>query len=108
MLGSKDELNGNQSCTAFLQKDGTLSLRLRLPNSFAFRPYLLLPAVKFAYGHQEILAALSCGQALSYRFKRDEKGWRLFVSTEVPAPSLITNEHLGRIGVDINSNHLSL
>ncbi len=108
VLGSKDELSGNQSCTAFLQQDGTLSLRLRLPNSFALNPYLLLPAVKFAYGHQEILAALSCGQALSYRCKRDEKGWRLFVSTEVPAPSLITNEYLGRIGVDINSNHLSL
>ncbi len=62
VLGSKDELSGNQSCTAFLEQDGTLSLRLRLPNSFALNSYLLLPAVKFAYGHKEILALFLVGK----------------------------------------------
>jgi IS605 OrfB family transposase len=108
VLGSKDEISGNQSCTAFLQEDGTFSLRLRLPNRFANGPYLLLPGVKFAYGRKEILAAISNGQALCYRFKRDEKGWRVFVSVGVPPSPLITNEQLGRIGVDINYDHISL
>ena len=61
----------------------------------------MIGGVKFAYGHEQVLAALQAnaeygacrrrhgekaaratglGQALSYRFKRDAKGWRVFVS----------------------------
>ena len=28
------------------------------------------------------------GQAINYRFKRDDKGWRVFVTTEMQEPSL--------------------
>ena len=55
--------------------------------------------MRFAYGHEQVLAALgsnaeyaayrrehgdkaaratALGQAISYRFKRDAKGWRVF------------------------------
>lgn len=110
VLGSKDEISGNQSCSAFLQDDGKLTLRLRLPNAFAsqYGTYLLIPDVKFAYGQKEILAALLAKQALCYRFKCDEKGWRIFVSVSIARAPLITEEKLGRIGIDINSDHLSL
>lgn len=108
VLGSKDETGGNQSCTAFLQEDGSLSLRLRLPDSLNLGSYLIIPGIRFAYGHQSVLAALLANQALSYRFKLDHKGWRVFVSLHVPAAPLVTNEALGRVGVDINSDHLSL
>ena len=59
--------------------------------------------VRFAYGQEQVLAALDSnveyarhrrqhgekaarttaelGQAISYRFKRDEKGWRVFATT---------------------------
>jgi hypothetical protein len=48
ILGSKSETGGNQSCTAFLQEDGKLSLRLRLPDSLGFGPYVIIPDVYFA------------------------------------------------------------
>ena len=62
--------------------------------------------VQFKYGREQVLAALECnaqyaqyrrqhgeqaarqsglGQAISYRFKRDGKGWRVFVTTDVMA-----------------------
>lgn len=110
VLGSKDEISGNQSCTAFLQEDGSLNLRLRLPNSCLKQEsnYLWINNVRFAYGHKEIVAALKSKQALCYRFKRDEKGWRLFINVNTPHAPLISDEKLGVIGIDINSNHLSL
>ena len=64
--------------------------------------YLDIPGVRFKYGHEQVLAALESnaeyaafrrrygekaarqsglGQAVSYRFKRDGKGWRVFVTT---------------------------
>ena len=36
-LGSKDETSGNQTCTATLQADQTLQLRIRLPDAIANR-----------------------------------------------------------------------
>ena len=110
VLGSKDEVCGNQSCSAFLQEDGTLSLRLRLPHVIAksHGSYLVIPSIKFNYGHKDIVAALLAKQALCYRFKKDKKGWRVFVSVNTPPSPIITNEELGRIGIDINTNHLSL
>jgi hypothetical protein len=48
------------------------------------------------------------GHALTYRFKHDEKGWRLFVSTELPTPHWKTDPKRGVIGIDINVGHLAL
>ena len=60
--------------------------------------YLTIEGVRFAYGHEQVLAALDSNaeyarhrrehsekaarateldQAISYRFKRDRKGWRV-------------------------------
>ena len=67
-----------------VQSDGTFCIRLRLPKPLKkYGKYLIIPNVTFAYGHQAILNALHHpeGQAISYRFKKDEKGWRVFVST---------------------------
>ena len=104
MLGSRDETAGCQLCVANIADDGTLTLRLRLPDYLARQhgKYLVIQGVQFAYGHEQVLAALQSnadyaafrrehgekaaratelGQAISYRFKRDGKGWRVFVST---------------------------
>src|ERR1700730_1722659 len=99
---------GNQSCTACIQKDGRLSLSLRLPDGLKLGSYITISDIFFAYGHKDIIAALHNKQAISYRFKRDDKGWRIFVSVHVQAAPIVTNEQLGRIGIDINSDHLSL
>lgn len=127
LVGSKDESSGNQSCTAIITEDGRLQLRLRLPPALASHgKYLLLPSIHFEYGHENIIEALaSClerkrlqtvkcleasqyGVALSYRFKRDEKGWRVFISVPIQKRKTVTSQERGVIGVDINANHLAI
>ena len=48
------------------------------------------------------------GQPISYRFKRDAKGWRVFVSTEMVQVPVVTDSRLGVIGVDLNVDHLAV
>jgi len=126
VLGSKDETAGNQSCAA-VSGDGGLTLRLRLPDALAHcGKYISIPCVNFAYGQQQILAALASSQristvndegkvsvkrtgtALSYRFLRDDKGWRVFASLSVVAPELKSSVSLGAIGIDVNAKHLAV
>ena len=85
--------------------------------------------MRFAYGHPQVLAALhsnaeyaghrrrhgekearaaDLGQAVSYRFKRDEKGWRVFVTTQMMAVATTTDRGRGAIGVDLNADHLAV
>ena len=121
LLGSKDETSGNQSCTARIQEDNSLTLRLRLPNKMSsqFGKYIEIPNVKFKYGHEAILASLfSClhrkngekesGLAITYRFLKDKKGWKLFISTPLEKPKMSSNAQSGAIGVDINIDHLAV
>ena len=132
MLGSRDETSGCQLCVASIADDGSLTLRLRMPDCLAKQhgKYLLIEGVRFAYGHAQVLAALASnaeyaayrrehgdkaaratalGQAISYRFKRDAKGWRVFATTELP--EVVTDNHRpasGAIGVDLNADHLAV
>ena len=131
VLGSSDETGGCQLCVAAIADDGTLTLRLRLPHSLAGEhgKYLVIPGVRFAYGHPKVLAALhsnaeyaghrrrhgekearaaDLGQAVSYRFKRDDKGWRVFVTTPMMAVATTTDRGRGAIGVDLNADHLAV
>ena len=131
VLGSRDETGGCQLCVAGVADDGTLSLRLRMPDCLAEQhgKYLVIEGVRFAYGNEQVLAALgsnadyaqyrrehgekaarstSLGQAVSYRFKRDGKGWRVFATTELPDVAITTDRGLGVIGVDLNADHLAV
>ena len=113
VLGSRDETAGCQLFVATVADDGTLTLRLRMPDCLAEEhgKYLVVPNVRFAYGHAQVLAALqsnadyvahrrehgeqearatALGQAISYRFKRDAKGWRVFATTELPELEITT------------------
>jgi IS605 OrfB family transposase len=130
VLGSQDEIAGNQSCQGATAADGSLDIQLRLPNATgamgAIGKHLNITAVRFAYGHDKILAALASsqrvasttkadkaivkriGSALSYRFVRDAKGWRVFVSCEAAAVQATTKRELGAVGVDINADHLAV
>ena len=88
--------------------------------------YLTIEGVRFAYGHEQLLAALdsnaeyaryrrehgekaaratSLGQAISYRFKRDGKGWRVFATTNMMEVPVVTDQKRGAIGVDLNGDH---
>ena len=110
-LGSKDETSGNQSCTISVHPEGGFSLRLRLPNSLVNKygmKYLALPNINFSYGTEKVLEALSLKRALSYRFKKDKKGWRLFISFSREQSPLVTKKSYGSIGIDVNINHLAV
>ena len=127
LVGSQDETAGNQSCQAVVAEDGTLQLRLRLPDALQEHgKFLTIEGVRFAYGHEQIVAALAAsrrvqsvtpngklttkriGTALSYRFVRDRKGWRVFVSVEADSVPQVTHRALGAIGVDVNADHLAV
>ena len=131
VLGSRDETAGCQLCVASVNDDGTLTLRLRMPDGLAglHGKYLVVPNVRFASGHDVVLAALgsnteyavyrrkhgekaaratTLGQAISYRFKRDAKGWRVFATTELPEVEITTDRRRGAIGVDLNADHLAV
>ena len=131
VLGSRDETGGCQLCVAAIADDGSLALRLRMPDCLAGEhgKYLVIEGVKFTYGHEQVLAALGSnaeywayrrrhgekaaratglGQALSYRFKRDSKGWRVLVSTEMAEVPVVTDRRHGVIGVDLNADHLAV
>ena len=85
--------------------------------------------VRFAYGHEQVLTALQSnaeyaayrrqhgekaaratglGQAVSYRFKRDGRGWRVFVTTEMMDVPVVTDRSQGAVGVDLNADHLAV
>ena len=131
VLGSRDETAGCQLCVATIAEDGSLNLQLRMPDALAEQhgKYLLIQNVRFAHGHEQVLAALqsnaeytrylrehdekaarstNLGQAISYRFKRDGRGWRVFVSTNMMGVPVVTDRRRGAIGVDLNADHLAV
>ena len=131
VLGSRDETSGCQLCVATVADDGSLTLRLRMPDCLAqqYGKYVVIENVRFAYGHEQVMAALQSnmdyraysglqgekaaratglGQAISYRFKRDARGWRVFATTRMSKTPVITNRRLGAIGVDLNADHLAV
>ena len=139
VLGSRDETAGCQLCQASIADDGTLTLRLRMPDALVdgHGEHLAIQGVRFAYGHEQVLAALASnadyaawrcehgeksaratdlGQAISYRFKRDDKGWRVFLTTEMEDVAVVTDKRRGAIGVDpgsgpgqaLNADHLAV
>jgi IS605 OrfB family transposase len=109
VLGSKDETAGCQGCVATENPDGTFNLRLRLPGFLVEEEkYVHLRDIRFSYGGEVIRQALRCGQAISYRFIRDDKGWRVMVSTDFPKIKTISFRQAGAIGVDINEDCLAV
>jgi IS605 OrfB family transposase len=128
VVGSKDEFAGCQACQASEAADGSLDLKVKLPAALvaSHGTHLEFSGLKFAYGHEQIVQALKSskrvdvqdksgklvnrrtGTALSYRFLKDQKGWRVFVSVAVEAPEIKSDWQLGAIGLDVNADHLAL
>ncbi|WP_242823284.1 IS200/IS605 family accessory protein TnpB-related protein [Thermaerobacter subterraneus] len=104
-IGSKDEMSGNQTCSLFGD-----SLRLRVPNALAGRlgRHVWLHGIRFPYGQDVILAALASGQAISYRFVRQNGAWYVFATTERPAAPITTWRRAGALGADLNPDRLAV
>ena len=52
--------------------------------------------------------AAGLGHAVSYRFKRDDKGWRVFATTKMAPVPVVTDRGRGAIGLDLNADHLAV
>ena len=131
VLGSRDETAGCQLCVAGIADDGSLTLRLRLPDRLAegHGKYVVMEGVRFAYGHEQVLAALesnaeyaAClrehgeksaratdlGQALSYRFKRDDQRLAGIRHHRDERSACGDGQRRGAIGIDLNADHLAV
>ena len=125
LIGSKDETTGNQSCQITLQENGLFSLTIRLPNCMD-QKYLTLSDIKISYRKKDLLTCIQenfvrktlqkkknpsykeIGQAINYRFVKDMKGWRVFLSFQLVTPDWENTRHNGCIGIDINTDHIAL
>lgn len=107
VLGSKDENAGCQGCVITENEDG-FNLRLRLPDALVSVQKFISVHVNLTYGASHIREALKNKQAISYRFLRDKKGWRVFISTAVIDKIYVTDRQQGAIGVDVNEHHLAV
>ena len=131
IVGSKEETGGCQLCTPSLQEDVRVAPRLRLPDALteSWGKYLEFNDLDFNHGRERLQALVienqeflriyksegrarakesGLGSPLSFKFKRDRKGWRVMVSLRMPTPEVITSSRAGLIGVDINSDHLAV
>ncbi len=117
VLGSKDETAGCQGCVATVEPDGSMTLRLRLPNALAGSGrYGVIRGLRFAYGHDAVVAAIGRNlsadtrswEALSWRFVRDRKGWRVLATVSVSPGERISVEGIGVVSVDLNEDHLAV
>jgi IS605 OrfB family transposase len=135
--GSNDETAGCDGCIAAIQEDGSILLRLQLPNDGGF---LKIGPVRFPYQVDKLHAALTAhatinkrtlplkplkGKSqtverqrrfriypdeltgLTWRFQRDDRGWRVSVSFTPVKPPVVTRIAAGAIGVDVNADHLA-
>jgi IS605 OrfB family transposase len=121
LVGSHDENCGNSQCQMTLKDDG-YSIFLRTPYALEdkFGHHIELKNITFNYGDDYIrqsvlLSQLSKGKKsdtkgvpLSYRFKKDDKGWKVFVNVRIPKINIITTKKKGVLGVDINADHLAV
>ncbi len=106
VLGSKDETSGCQGCTISANLDGSFNLRLRSLTKEA--SYLELRDLRIPYGQDVIRQAMRNPQAISYRFHRDGKGWRVFLTTSISEIKTRSIKAAGAIGVDINADCLAV
>ena len=86
-----------------MQFAATATSRCWLPS----KATLITPQYRREHG-EKTARATELGQAISYRFKRDGKGWRVFVTTNMMGVPVVTDQRLGAIGVDLNADHLAV
>ncbi len=98
--------------------DGALDLEVRLPPAAAAHasrtirqgghtiPVLDMPGVRFPHGGDRVRAAIADGGPVTWRFKRDARGWKLFTAftREAGAPAT-TSLAGGCLSVDVNHGH---
>ncbi len=118
LVGSKDESAGNLNCQIKHLKDNKFQLKLNL--NPAKRNEFELLEIEVNYGLEVIksivlnnaLKEKALWQALTYRFYKatGKKSYDVFISVDkaLLKPATVSHKSIGRIGVDINTNHLAV
>jgi IS605 OrfB family transposase len=88
-----------------------------LPNALSEHgKYVTFTGIRFEHGHDAIVAAIGRNlsgnkedwEAISYRFLKDDKGWRVFVSVSLPAVKRVSRKEIGVIGIDLNADQIAV
>ena len=125
LVGSHDESWGCQNAQLSpSEQEDAYQLKLLVPHQLraTFGTTINIDHLQFKHGKAAIAQAVwqnqvkkhdksIKGQPLSFRFKRDKKGWRLLVSVEVAGPTEQAewiDDDQGVIGVDVNPDHLAV
>ena len=121
MVGSKDETAGNANCQITHIKDNIFNLQINLiPKASKLKDRLVNIELEMFQGadkikqiiHNNLSKDKSLWQAITYRFYRnnEKNTWQIFISIDKSKikPEIITDKIQGRIGVDINKDHLSV
>lgn len=109
LVGSSDESWGNQNCQLIPQDDGSIIGHLTMPPALegAFGKHQQFN-VPLRYYQDEVTAALINGRTpLTYRFKRKNGAWYVFISFRLDKPEIVTWRTQGALGVDLNADHLA-
>lgn len=135
VLGSKDETGGCQGCVASLAADGSVSLRVRLPDALGGE-FVTVTGVRWHYGAERLRYALAQqavraqslavqrtktqgakfsqrdvegGAAITWRFMHQGDGlWRVVFTTAMEPVAVRTQVQLGAVGVDFNAGFVTV
>ena len=115
--GKAGDRCGNGNIQATLAGDGTVTLRIR-PPEFArdrFSDDVVIAGIKFPYEHDLVCALIarandkaSGGLALTWRFIRDAKGWRITMAATESYLETIGDITNGVIAIDFNFGFLAV
>jgi IS605 OrfB family transposase len=128
LIGGSDEVAGNKSCRASIDKIGDLSLALRLPDALApgygrsQAKTLTIAGIKIGDTADCVLRAIASNArpgarvALTWRFVRDTdfkpdgrlSAWRVCCTLREGLPEPAPTAGRPVLGVDINADHLAL
>ena len=116
IVGSKDETAGNSTCQLSYVKDNVFQIKLNLKTSVEEFSIELDNATAVNYLKLVLENNKSkdknLWQAVSFRFYKDwkKKTYDVFISINksLIQPKVTTFKQLGRVGVDINYNHLAV
>jgi IS605 OrfB family transposase len=101
-------------------KDGLFDLELRLPEAlkqyateveevrkrFFYRT--TIKGLSFSHNKELLKEALSGNTSVAIRFKRDDKGWRVYASFKVEHQQAVEGYSCGAIGADLNAGFVSV
>lgn len=121
MVGSKDETAGNANCQITHIEGNKFNLQVNLnPKATKLKDRLVNIELEMFQGSDQIKQIINNNlskdkllwQAITYRFYRNNERntWQIFISIDKSKikPEIISDKMRGRIGVDINKDHLSV